>query len=510
MGASRHRLGRVLPVLGSPVCVTAAAVLLAVALRLPFVQHAAYPDEGGLLLVAQHWHDGGPRLYGRLFVDRPPALVLFWKLALTLGGLESARLLALLTTAVLVAAAGACGNLLAGRRGTAWAALATAALVGNPLLGTVEVNGELLGAPLTMLACLALLVVVRRPRRHRDPVLLLLAGALAAGALLVKQNLADAFVLGATLALASAATGAWAWRRALAFLGLGAAGALLPLAGVALWAQTHGPGLQSLWFTVYQFRLEAAVVMARHSSSANDHRALTLLGLTLVTGLALVVLPGLWALAPRARRGDPVVLAVGAMVAFEVLAVVGGGSFWSHYLIGLVPGVALVTATAAAVERRRPFVLLPGLAVVLASAVVVTSMRAVAERPADQHQGPLVAGWLRDAGRPGDSALVAYGHADALMASGLTPRYPYLWTLPLRTLDPHLDRLVRQLDGRHPPTWVLRWSYLDSWGLDPHDRVATALAAHYRLVRTVCGVPVYLHRGDPRRLPPSPAACAPD
>lgn len=510
MGASRHRLGRALQVLGSPVCVTAAAVVLAVALRLPFVQHLAYPDEGGLLLVAQHWHDGGPRLYGRLFVDRPPALVLFWKLALTLGGLESARLLALLTTAVLVAAAGGCGYLLAGRRGTAWAALATAALVGNPLLGTVEVNGELLGAPLTMLACLALLVVVRRPRRHRDALLLLLAGALAAGALLVKQNLADAFVLGTTLALASAATGAWSWRRATRFLGLGAVGALVPLAGTALWAQTHGPGVQALWFTLYQFRLDAAVVMARYSSGANDHRAMTMLGLTLVTGLALVVLPGLWALGPRARRGDPVALAVFATVAFECLAVLGGGSYWSHYLIGLVPGVALVSSAAAATERRRPLAVAPGLAVVLTSAVVMTSVHAAADRPPDQHQSAEVAGWLRDAGRPGDSALVTYGHADVLMASGLTPRYPYLWTLPLRTLDPHLDRLVRQLNGRHPPTWVLRWSYLDSWGLDPRDRVATALAEHYRLARTVCGVPVYLHRGQARRLPPSPRACTPD
>ncbi|GAA2139814.1 hypothetical protein GCM10009844_08910 [Nocardioides koreensis] len=509
MGASRHRLGRALQVLGSPVCVTAAAVVLAVALRLPFVQHVPYPDEGGLLLVAQHWHDGGPRLYGHLFVDRPPALVLFWKLALTLGGLESARLLALLTTAVLVVAAACCGHLLAGRRGTAWAALATAALVGNPLLGTVEVNGELLGAPLTMLSCLALLVVAMRPRRHRDVPLLLLAGALAAGALLVKQNLADAFVLGASLALASAATGAWSWGRATRFLGLGAVGALVPLAGTAVWAQTHGPGLPALWFTLYQFRLDAAGVMVRYSSSANDHRALTLLGLTFVTGLALVVLPGLWVLGPRARRGDPLALAVFATVVFEALAVMGGGAYWSHYLIGLVPGVALVASAAAAAERRRPFAVVPGLVVVLASALVMTSLRAAADRPPDQHQSAEVAAWLRDAARPGDSALVTYGHADVLMASGLTPRYPFLWTLPLRTLDPHLDRLVRRLDGRHPPTWVLRWSYLDSWGLDPRDRVAAALAEHYRLARTVCGVPVYLHRGEPRRLPVAPDGCVP-
>jgi hypothetical protein len=509
MGASRHRLGRAVQVLGSPVRVTAVAVLLAVALRLPLVQHGAYPDEGGLLLVAQHWHDGGPTLYGRLFVDRPPALVLFWKLALTLGGLESARLLALVTTAVLVAAAGGCGNLLGGRRGTAWAALGTAALAGNPLLGTVEVNGELLGAPLTMLACLALLVGVTRPHGHRDDVLVVLAGSLAAGALLVKQNLGDAFVFGITLAVAAAATGAWAWRRTLRILLLGAAGAIAPLAVTAVWAQVEGPGLRTLWFTLYQFRLDAAAVMVHYSSSANQHRAVGLLGLTLVSGLALVVVPGLWALVPRARRGDPVPIAVLATVLFEVVAVAAGGSYWSHYLIGLLPGVALVAGAAAALERRHLAPVVPGLVAVLASAVVMTGVHATAYVSAHQHQGPAVAGWLREASRPGDTGLVTYGHADVLEASGLTPRYPYLWTLPLRTLDPHLDRLVRQLDGRRPPVWVLRWSYLDSWGLDPHQRVATALAEHYRLVRTVCGVPVYLHRGVTRALPPSPQGCAP-
>ena len=507
--ASRHLLGRGLRLLGTPVGVTAAAVALATALRLPFVRHVAYPDEGGLLLVAQHWHAGGPTLYGHLFVDRPPLLLLFWRLALALGGLESARLLALLTTAVLVAAAGGCGHLLGGRRGTAWAALTTAALAANPLLGTAEVNGELLGAPLTMLACLALLVVVRRPGGRRDDVLLLTAGALAACALLVKQNLADAVVLGVALAVAAGVTGAWPWRRSGRVLGLGAVGAAVPFLATVVWAQVEGAGVRTLWFTLFQFRIDAGAVMVRYSSSANHERAVTLLGLTLLSGIALVVVPSLWALAPGARRGDPVTVGVLAMVAVEVAGVVLGGSYWSHYLIGLVPGVALVAATGAALERRRPLALVPGLVVVLVSAVVATSVRASAYTPPGEHQGAAVAGWLRDARRPGDTGLVTYGHADTLATAGLTPRYPYLWTLPMRTLDPHLDRLVGLLDGRRAPDWVLEWSYLDSWGLDPGARVQHALDAHYRLTGTVCGVPVYLHRGLGRSLPRDPAACRP-
>ena len=72
---------------------TALAVLLAMVLRVPFVGDLPYPDEGGLLLVARHWHNGGPNLYGRLFVDRPPLLLRFWRTADLFGGIEPARLL---------------------------------------------------------------------------------------------------------------------------------------------------------------------------------------------------------------------------------------------------------------------------------------------------------------------------------------------------------------------------------------------------------------------------------
>ncbi|MFC4785561.1 hypothetical protein ACT8ZV_13860 [Nocardioides sp. MAHUQ-72] len=508
MGAVPLRLGRTLHVLGSPVVVTAGAVLLALGLRLPFVQHVAYPDEGGLMLVARHWREGGPTLYGHLFVDRPPALVMFWRLAVDLGGLEAARLLALLTTAVLVVAAAGCGHLLAGRRGTTWAAFVGAALAANPLLGSVEVNGELLGAPLTMLACLALLAALRSFRPGRDDLLLVLAGVLAGGALLVKQNLAGALVLGLVLALTGAATGAWPWRRAVRVVGVGAAGALLPLAATALWAQTEGPGAGTLWFTLYQFRLDAASVMVGYSSSATHDRAVSLLALTLLSGLALVVVPGLWSLLPGVRRGDPVTVAVLAMVAFEAVGVVLGGSYWAHYLIGLVPGVVLVAALAAGAGLRRRLPVVPGMAFVLASAVVVTGMRAAAYQPAGEHQGSAVAAWLHAASHPGDSGLVTYGRADILAASGLTPAYPYLWSLPMRTLDPDLVHLVRRLEGGRAPTWVVESSPLDSWHLDPTGRVGNALAEHYRVVGTVCGVPVLLHDGVHRSLPAAPAWCS--
>src|SRR6188472_3226410 len=110
----------------TPAGIVTLAVGLALLLRLPFLHRLAFPDEAGLLIVAQNWHEGGTNLYGTLFVDRPPLLLAFWQVADALGGVEAARLMGLLAVAVVVAAAGWIGHTLAGRRGTAWAALAAA------------------------------------------------------------------------------------------------------------------------------------------------------------------------------------------------------------------------------------------------------------------------------------------------------------------------------------------------------------------------------------------------
>jgi hypothetical protein len=129
-------LRRLARTLRTPTAIVTGAVGLALLLRAPFVGHLPFPDEAGLLIVARNWHEGGANLYGTLFVDRPPLLLLFYQLADSLGGIEAARLMGLVAAAVIVATAGWIGNTVAGSRGTAWAALAAAALVANPMIGT--------------------------------------------------------------------------------------------------------------------------------------------------------------------------------------------------------------------------------------------------------------------------------------------------------------------------------------------------------------------------------------
>ena len=246
------------------------AVLLAWTLRIPFVGHVPFPDEGGLLLVAGSWHTGGPQLYGWLFVDRPPGVLLFFLLAHALGGVVAARLLGLGLVLLLVAAAGRAGWLLAGRRGAAWAAWAAAALAANPLLGTHEINAELVGVPLVMASCALTLDAVRGDRGGR---LLFAAGLLAGAAPMVKQNLVDALVFAVALVAATAHRDRWSRPRAAAGLGWLGLGASVPLLATVLWAGGPGPGVGVLWEALVQFRVMAAEVVASTPSPAMDSAA---------------------------------------------------------------------------------------------------------------------------------------------------------------------------------------------------------------------------------------------
>ena len=72
-----------------------------------------------------------------------------------------------------------------------------------------------------------------------------------------------------------------------------------------------------------------------------------------------------------------------------------------------------------------------------------------------------------------------FGNADVQQASGLPSPYEQLWTLPMRTLDPHLAQLRAVLRGPAAPTWVVAWGDLDPWNIDAHGR--TRLAAGHAL-----------------------------
>jgi len=189
--------------------------------------------------------------------------------------------------------------------------------------------------------------------------------------------------------------------------------------------------------------------------------------------------------------------------AVELAGVVAGGSYWAHYLIGMLPMTVLAAGVVAGSPERwtRRLVL-----VAVLVTVVTTPVAAVAahREPEDARIG----GWIAASARPGDTITVLYTHPNTAQSSGLEPAYPYAWSLPLRTLDPRLELLRSTLEGPRAPTWVVEWDSLQSWGLDRDHRLEAVLDFRYRHVADVCGRPVLLLRGVHRALAPlTPSAC---
>ena len=464
----------------------------AVVLRLPLLTGPSRPDEAGYLLVARTVRRGGPFLYGDLWVDRPPLLVLAFRLADATGGLAGVRLLGLLAAAVLAGAAADAGWTLAGRPGAAAAGVVAAALQASPLLSAPDVDGELLALPF-VLCCIATgLRATRAEVPQRQVLLLGSAGLLGSTALMVKQNVVDGLVLLGLLLLVRAVRRELAARRAVLLLASTAAGAVVPLLGLALWAGWWGATPTEVYGALVGFRSASLQVIASQDLGAPTRRAVRLAEVAVLSGIGPLLL------LPARRRPDRSLRIAVLLTAAVGLASIGlGGSYWAHYLLQLLPAAALTAALTARPLRGVGSRL--AVALVVGSAVLAVAVQAVPARARDcggqAARAAETADWLRAHAARGDTGLTLFGAADVLLDSGIEPAYPYLWSLPVRTLDPDLALLSASLRGPAAATWVVRTVPLESWGLDDGDRLSTELARGYRRVATVCGQDVFHRKG---------------
>jgi len=493
------------------------ACLLTFGLHLVFLSRELTSDEGGFAMVARGWRATGPYLYGAQWVDRPPGLMVVFEAAQALGPFGVRLMAGICATALVAAAAWAAGAVHGGRAAT-WSAWTAFALATSPFLGAYQLNGELIAAPLVMLASAAALHALNRGPTATCAVLLgFLSGAAAASAFLVKQNFADGLIFVGILLASSLVLHRTTLRRgALITLGV-LTGASLPVGAAGWWAYS-GAGIRALVYAMYGFRADAGDVMTMHSLAAPEARLGTLTGLALASGMMLLVGQLVTSRWRALLRPSPLVWAVTGAAAIELAGVLLGANYWPHYVIGLIPMVALVTGLAASSP-------VPGLStrawrghhgtqavaiLAILTTLVAAPIGAVAVHTYGSHSYQ-VGRWLASSAQRIDTVVVPFTHANVIEASGLSSPYPYSWSLPVRTRDPGLtlltDTLTRPQGGA--PTWVVRWDAPHTWGLDPHDHVGRALEAHYREVAVVCGHPVWLHRGVHRSLPVLPEGCGP-
>ena len=462
-----------------------------VGLRLLLVNRPPTPDEGGFLVVASQWHVGGTSLYGNYWVDRPPLLIGIFRLADLTGGLISLRIIgALLAAATVGLLAGTAGRAF-GRRASTWTAVVAGALLISPLIGATPVNGELLATPFIALGLRLAVEAVQT----EDP-LTARGAALGTGlatvlALLVKQNMADVAVFAAVCWFA-----AWRMRRLTGrtladLLALAATGGVVGYAVVMLWSMAHGTSPLGVYEATYPFRVKAGHVLAAIPGDTADVRLGRLAFSALLSGGPLLIVAFAMFLFRRATWRSPVVWGMVAGTAYVCVSILAGGSYWLHYLVQAVPMVALAAGALAVPAARLLRVLVPA---VVVSAVVVTMVSVVNPAAAP---GSTVGRALASSARPGDTVLSAFGDADIPRASGMSSPYPYLWSLPSRTLDPDMTLLRGVLAGAQAPTWIVVRGSHTMTRLD-HAGVRTLIDQRYRLLDTVCGRSVYLLRGVAR------------
>ncbi|RNM16256.1 ArnT family glycosyltransferase [Nocardioides pocheonensis] len=478
------------PVVRRVIPVVPIATAAVVALRMLLVARPASPDEAGFLMVASQWHVGGTSLYGNYWVDRPPLLIGLFRIADLAGGLTALRILGALAAAATVWLLASTSGRVFGHRAAGWTAVVAAGLLISPLVGSDAVNGELLAAPFIALGLRLAVEAVYSEDPHAARGAALGTGLAAVLALLVKQNMADVVVF-------AVVCWAVAWRtrritgRALRdLLALAAVGGAVGYAVVMLWAMAHGTSPLGVYEATYPFRIRAGNVIAATPGNASQLR-LGRLGFSALLSAGPLILVAFLAVALRRPRHPAVVWGLVAAGTYACVSILAGGSYWLHYLVQAIPVVAL--AAGAISVRTAPVVRVLVPAVVISAVVaLVASVASPAPAP-----GNTVGRAIAASAQPGDTVLSAFGDADIPRATGMSSPYPYLWSLPSRTLDPHMTLLRGILAGPEAPTWVVVRGNHTLQRLEGAD-IRPMIETRYRLLDSICGRLVYLQRGIDR------------
>lgn len=466
-------------------------------------------DEAGFVLVARQWDPVPDHLYGDFWVDRPPQLIAVFAIGDAVAGPYGPRLLVVALSVASVLCAHRIGTLVGGRRAARWTAGVVLVVTSWPHLITWTAKSESLGVPFVLISSWLFVESMYRGDGRAAKVTAFLAGLAAALAMGMKQSLIGGAVFGAVLLAACWSTGRLERRTALAHAGAAAGGLLLPVGVTVGWVLANGLSPSLLWDVLYGFRVDALDTIADVESPANDERAMQLVLISLFSGLAIVIGWFLVVLRRVARTHPELAAATAVVLVVDVAGLALGGSYWPAYLHALVPPVALMTALTCTLRGARGevprFVVLLSVMPLVASLAATPVLRGSAEDTSST--GVAIGRAVQQAARSGDSIVVVYGAPQIVWASGLDAPYRYLWSLPVRTLDPDLDELHRVVSGPDPPTWIVIRGPLDTWGLDPSGRVRDTVTQRYEKVARLCTNNVWRLRATTRPDVP-PVDCA--
>ncbi len=469
-----------------------AAVAICLLLYVPALLVPLLPDEAGYWLVARAWDPQPDSMFGFYWADRTPVLIWMFQAGDVLGGPLMPRAFIAVLGALMVVAAFRATRIMAGSDAARWSTATTVILLANPAWLAWTAKSESFGVPLVMVCCWLTLEALHH--RLGWAQLALATGAGTAGMLAVgmKQNLAGGLVFAAVLLVTSLLRRDLKPRLGAMLAGAGLAGAVVPVVGLLVWADVNGVRVTSMWDTIYGFRTDAFDVITRGNMSAPLSRVRDLLLLFVGSGIGVLIALFLASLR-RAFSVRPAVTAgVLAMLAVDIAGIVLGGSYWTPYLVALVPAtvlcVALVLVSGSLVRLLKASVVFAAVSsALLLTYFGFTHVTGRSESPHATYTGRAVG----EVAQPDDTIVVLYGVPEIVRASGLDSPYPYLWSLPVRTLDPELTLLRATVQGDDPPEWVVQRSGLNAWGLDDRRQLRTLLRSQYVVSGRVCGSRVW-------------------
>lgn len=466
-------------------------VLLAVAALLlvyvPALLVPLLPDEAGYWVVARAWDPQPDNMFGFYWADRTPVLIWMFQAGEALGGPFMPRAFIAVLGVLVVVAAYRAARIVAGPEVARWATAATVILLSNPAWLAWTAKSESFGVPLVMVSCwLALEALHHRPGWAR---LALAAGAGSVGMLAVgmKQNLAGGLVFGLVLLVASLLRRDLSPRHAATLAGAALAGAMVPVLGLLVWAEVNGVRVASMWEMIYGFRTDAFDVITRGHTDAPLTRVRDLLLLFVGSGMGVLIVLFLASLRRTFTIRPAVTPAVVAMLAVDVAGIVLGGSYWTPYLVALVPATVLCVVLVLVSDSLARLVKASVVYAAVASALLLayfgfTHVTGRSESTHATYTGQAVG----DVAQPDDTILVLYGAPEVVRASGLESPYPYLWSLPVRTLDPDLTLLRATIHGADAPEWIVQRSGLNAWGLDDRRQLRDLLRSKYVVSGRAC------------------------
>jgi len=519
----------------------AVAMLLGLALRIPFFALPIIPDEGGYAYATRGWLDGTGQLYHDLWISRPQGIFYVYALVMqTLGGdVLAFRFAAWVAAALTTIAVWMFARMWAGRRAGNLAAIAFALIGASPTIEGFTANAEVFMA---LPAAFAAVVLLHTARHGWKTPALVLAGVLIGLATIVKPSgIVMLPVAWAFIVLAVEAPHRAYRDRSLAVL----AGTVL----VAIPVFIHG------WVLGWSEFIYATITYRMFNQSSvsvgvlhNLYRlgAMLLYALPWLVLLALVLGVRHRATLRRALREGHLLLArkirlrfdrrwleralgltaplpsvgyhlvrptddAGLLLRLWALGCLGGiamgGDWWPHYLTQIAAPAAIWIATVgdAVIRdlpgRRARIALTAGIVLLLVSPyalLVRGSVNAMTETIYG-HPGYLaqadVAAYLREHTTPDDTIYVAFDQAGIYYLADRRPAYRHLYDQELRGIPTSYGDLISLIQGPDRPLYIVGTLHPGPFP-DDSRLFWQEVGTYYRLETTIDGVPIYRALSD--------------